>query len=83
METLVLRLRFQLSFLLETTCFAETPSRYLLEVAPEKVDELFKMLGEAKTTVVGTFTDDATVTVNDCSWNIDELRNAWLGGLQI
>ncbi len=71
----------ELSF--ETTCFAETPSRYLLEVAPEKVDELFKMLGEAKTTVVGTFTDDATVTVNDCSWNIDELRNAWLGGLQI
>ena len=49
----------------------------------KKVDELFKMLGEAKTTVVGTFTDDATVTVNDCSWNIDELRNAWLGGLQI
>ncbi len=67
----------------ETTCFAETPSRYLLEVEPSKLDALLTELESVHTTVVGTFTNDATVSVNDCSWNIDELRNAWLGGLQL
>jgi len=68
---------------LATTCFAETSSRYLLEVSPEKMDTLLSGLDSTHATVVGTFTNDATVSVNEYSWNIDDLRNAWLGGLQI
>ena len=67
----------------ETACFSETPSRYLLEVDPRKLDKLLSELEGVHAAVVGTFTDDATVLANGCSWNIDELRNAWLGGLQI
>jgi len=67
----------------ETMCFAETPSRYLLEVDPRKVDELLETLGEVSTTIIGTFTTDKSVKVNECCWNIDDLREVWLGGLQI
>jgi phosphoribosylformylglycinamidine synthase len=67
----------------ETMCFAETPSRYLLEVDPRKVDELLETLSEVSTTIIGTFTTDKSVKVNECCWNIDDLREVWLGGLQI
>ena len=47
------------------------------------MDTLLSGLDSTHATVVGTFTNDATVSVNEYSWNIDDLRNAWLGGLQI
>ena len=67
----------------ETMCFSETPSRYLLEVEPQNIDKLLSILGEVQAKIIGTFTDDATVSAKGCSWNIDDLRNTWLGGLQI
>jgi phosphoribosylformylglycinamidine synthase II len=70
-------------FSFETTCFAETPSRYLLEVKPEDIQTLKETLGEVSVISIGTFTDNSTVRANDCSWNINELRDAWLGGLRI
>jgi phosphoribosylformylglycinamidine synthase len=76
-----LSLPSNLSF--ETTCFSETPSRYLLEVDPRNLDQVLLTLGEVSTTIIGTFTNDNTVSANKCSWNIDELRDAWLGGLLI
>ncbi|MBC8523206.1 phosphoribosylformylglycinamidine synthase subunit PurL [PVC group bacterium] len=76
-----LSLPSNLSF--ETTCFSETPSRYLLEVDPRNLDQVLLTLGEVSTTIIGTFTNDNTVSTNKCSWNIDKLRDAWLGGLLI
>jgi phosphoribosylformylglycinamidine (FGAM) synthase-like enzyme len=67
----------------ETMCFSETPSRYLLEVDPQNIDKLLSILGEVQAKIIGTFTDDATVSAKGCSWNIDDLHNTWLGGLQI
>jgi len=67
----------------ETMCFAESPSRYLLEVEPKNLVALELTLQNVPTATVGIFTNNETVKVGDCSWNIDELRNAWLGGLQI
>jgi phosphoribosylformylglycinamidine (FGAM) synthase-like enzyme len=64
-------------------CFAETPSRYLLEVDPRNVDKLLETLSEVSTTIIGTVTTDKSVKVNECCWNIDDLRETWLGGLQI
>ncbi|MDP7009720.1 MAG: phosphoribosylformylglycinamidine synthase subunit PurL [Phycisphaerales bacterium] len=66
-----------------TMCFSETPSRYILEVEPQHTDALLSTLGSVPKTIVGTFTDDSTVCAHACSWNIDDLRNSWLGGLQL
>ncbi len=67
----------------EATCFAESPSRYLLEVKPQDVDTLQRTMGDVPNAIIGTFTGKKTVTAGECSWNIDDLRSDWLGGLQI
>jgi len=66
-----------------TLCFAETPSRYLLEVAPSKVDELLSLLGDVPSCCIGEFNASTTVCMDGCNWELDDLRGAWLEGLVI
>ncbi|MBB6428551.1 phosphoribosylformylglycinamidine synthase subunit PurS [Algisphaera agarilytica] len=71
---------------LTAKCFAETPSRYLLEIEPGKLDAAIKSLRDAGIPFaqVGTFTnhDDLTLRTADqgqlFAASLDELREAWL-----
>jgi phosphoribosylformylglycinamidine synthase II len=70
-------------------CFAETPSRYLLEIQPDKLDAVIKSLRQTDTPFgqVGTFTDHDRLTLRTpqdgqvLDAKLDDLRNAWLGTL--
>jgi len=70
-------------------CFAETPSRYLLEIQPDKLDAVIKSLHKTDTPFgqVGTFTDHDRLTARTSldgrvlDAKLDDLRNAWLGPL--
>jgi phosphoribosylformylglycinamidine synthase subunit PurSL len=70
-------------------CFAETPSRYLLEIQPDKLDPVIKSLRRADTPFgqVGTFTDHDRLTLRTprdgriLDARLDDLRYAWLGTL--
>jgi phosphoribosylformylglycinamidine synthase len=64
-------------------CFAETPSRYLLEVRQEDLDALRSLLGEIPHAVVGTFDETHTLTLDDHSWEIEDLEQAWSQGMVI
>ncbi len=67
-------------------CFAETPSRYLLEVAPGSLDKVIRSLREAKVPFaqIGTFTPHDRLTLRTpadgqlLDAKLDDLRNAWL-----
>jgi phosphoribosylformylglycinamidine synthase len=69
-----------------TACFAETPSRYLLEVAPGDLDDVLKALRADGIPFgqVGTFTHTDHVAVRCgkhgqiAKVSIDDLRTAWL-----
>ncbi len=71
---------------LTAKCFAETPSRYLLEIAPGHLDAVIRSLREAGIAFgqVGTFADHHNLTLRTAaqgqvfSATLDELRNAWL-----
>ena len=70
-------------------CFAETPSRYLLEIQPDKLDAVIKSLNNTETPFgqLGTFTDHDRLTLRSpqdgqvLDTPLDDLRNAWLGTL--
>ncbi|MEE2912667.1 MAG: phosphoribosylformylglycinamidine synthase subunit PurL [Planctomycetota bacterium] len=64
-------------------CFAETPSRYLIEVHPESLDALSVLLGDTKHVVVGTFNDSRKLSLGDYAWSIEELEQSWLEGMVI
>ncbi|MEM1447316.1 MAG: phosphoribosylformylglycinamidine synthase subunit PurS, partial [Planctomycetota bacterium] len=67
-------------------CFAETPSRYLLEIAPAHLDAVIKSLRDAGIAFgqVGTFVDHDQLTLRTAtrgqvfSASLAELRDAWL-----
>ncbi|MEX2216228.1 MAG: AIR synthase-related protein [Phycisphaeraceae bacterium] len=67
-------------------CFAESPSRYLVEVAPAKVDAVIRTLREMKVPFgqVGVFADHANLIVRSgkqgriMEESLDALREAWL-----
>ncbi|MFP4223247.1 MAG: phosphoribosylformylglycinamidine synthase subunit PurS [Phycisphaeraceae bacterium] len=69
-----------------TACFAETPGRYLLEVAPDQLDAVLKTLQDADLPVgqVGSFADHDELTLRTpakgriLSAKLDDLRQAWL-----
>ncbi|MEM1108624.1 MAG: AIR synthase-related protein [Planctomycetota bacterium] len=71
---------------LTAKCFAETPSRYLLEIAPDKVDAVIKSLREANVPFgqIGTFATTLNLTLRTAAQGqcltakLDELRDAWL-----
>lgn len=71
---------------LTAKCFAETPSRYLLEVAPAHLDAVIKSLRDAGQAFgqVGTFADHPNLTLRTAAQgqvftaSLDDLRNTWL-----
>ena len=67
--------------------FAETPSRYLLEVAPEDLAAVASSLGELPWREVGAFDDSAKFVVRhggrEAGIPIESLRNAWDAGARI
>ena len=64
-------------------CFSETPSRYLLEVAPDDLASIETHLGDLPWAVVGMFDKASTLRVSGTDLNIEltELRDAWLAPL--
>ena len=71
---------------LTAKCFAETPSRYLLEIEPGHLDAVIKSLREAGTPFaqVGTFAPHQDLTLRTATHGqvltapLDTLREAWL-----
>lgn len=69
---------------LGVACFAETPSRYLLEVDPASLSELATVLGEMAHCVIGTFVPEPTLTMGDTlTVSLDDLRSSWQSGLNL
>ena len=66
-----------------TGCFSETPSRYLLEVAPDKLEALRELLGEHPSRVVGTFTAERSVVLGQQHLDMQLLEEVWTDGLVI
>ncbi len=64
-------------------CFTETPGRYLLEVRRADLDALAGALEGVPFAIVGQLNDSPFLTVagTDVEVTVDELRAAWLGGL--
>jgi phosphoribosylformylglycinamidine synthase len=64
-------------------CFAETPSRYLLEIARNDLDAVDAALRGVPYAIVGEFDDSQRFVVSgaDVDLRIDALRSAWLGTL--
>ena len=70
---------------LATLCFAETPSRYLLEIVSEQLDAVMQSLREADVpfTRIGTFAEHADLTLRRGEGppalrvSLDVLREAW------
>lgn len=70
-------------------CFAETPSRYLLEVTPANLAATVDVLRQADIPCgqIGTFTDHDRLTVRIASQGqildepLDQLRRSWMGPL--
>ncbi len=61
--------------------FAETPSRYLLEVCPNGLDALAEALGDVPHRVIGTFDDSNRVHGDGIDVTLDDLHLAWATGL--
>jgi phosphoribosylformylglycinamidine synthase len=69
--------------------FAETPSRYLLEVKPENLDEIIRLLRDKQIPFgeVGRFNDSDKLTVRSnesgqlLEQSLGDLKAAWLGTL--
>ena len=66
-----------------TGCFAETPSRYLLEVRSDRLQEIESMLQGHPMTVLGSFTDDPTLVMDELRLDMSVLQDAWTNGLVI
>ena len=65
------------------TAFAETPSRYLLEVAPEHVDAVVAALADVPHAVAGRVHEDGVLRVSALGLEVslDALRQRWLAPL--
>ncbi|MBT7352293.1 MAG: phosphoribosylformylglycinamidine synthase subunit PurL, partial [Phycisphaerae bacterium] len=69
---------------LGVACFAETPSRYLLEVDPANLTELATVLGETPHCVIGEFVPEQILTMGDTlAVLLDDLRASWQSGLNL
>ena len=72
-----------------TACFAETPSRYLLEIRADQLDAAIRRLREAGTAFaqIGTFASHQQLTLRTprdgrlISASLDQLRRTWLAPL--
>ena len=68
---------------LVTACFTETPSRYLLEISPEKLDELDGLLDGHPCRVIGTFTSETRLVLGQLDIEMETLSTAWSNGFVI
>ena len=62
---------------LEARAFSETPSRYLLEVAPENITSITTMLAGVAHAVIGKFNNSGLLVVGNEKISIGALRAAW------
>jgi phosphoribosylformylglycinamidine (FGAM) synthase-like enzyme len=60
-------------------CFAETPSRYVLEIERGNLDAVERALGELPWASVGEFNNSGRLTLEAAGIDvaIDELQEAW------
>ncbi|MGA1400738.1 MAG: AIR synthase-related protein, partial [Phycisphaerales bacterium] len=67
--------------------FAETPSRYLHEVAPASLSKISEMLGDLPWRTIGGFDESGLFAIRfgggEASLSIDSLRDAWDSGARI
>jgi phosphoribosylformylglycinamidine synthase len=63
--------------------FAETPSRYLLEVKPDDVAAVETALAGHQVTRIGTFHEGDSFDLGDHHLGMVDLKSAWQGGLVI
>ncbi|MBT5136412.1 MAG: phosphoribosylformylglycinamidine synthase, partial [Phycisphaerae bacterium] len=73
----------ELSIPSDSLCFAESPSRYLLEVEPCNVKQLMQLLSETTCEVIGTFNNTNTLTLGSASWKLEDLMQGWMNGMVI
>ena len=68
-------------------CFAETPSRYLLEVRRDDLDAIDAIMrehvGDVRWAIVGEFNESGRLTLDAAGVDIEieDLRSAWRGTL--
>ena len=67
--------------------FAETPSRYLLEIDPQQMDTVRGAFGDVPHAVIGTVTEGSQLLVRDgdvhrATMALDALHDAWAEGCQ-
>ncbi|MHC4948500.1 MAG: phosphoribosylformylglycinamidine synthase subunit PurL [Planctomycetota bacterium] len=65
---------------LASRCFAETPGRYLLEIAPGDLERVEAILGDLPWAAVGTLNDSDRLTLagTDLDERLDDLEQCWL-----
>src|SRR5690606_20228130 len=63
--------------------FGETPSRYVLEVAPDRLEDALRALLGVRHAVIGSVDDSGRLAVAGARLEVDvaSLRSAWLGTL--
>ena len=64
--------------------FAETPSRYLLEISPKQLSTVQKLLGDTPSAVIAKIKDsnkfELVNNLDPCSCSLESLRTAWATG---
>ena len=63
--------------------FAESPSRYVIEVSPSNLAAVKSQLSELPVVVAGETRRERTLGIDglDCNLALDEISRAWLGTL--
>ncbi|MCH2147511.1 MAG: AIR synthase-related protein, partial [Phycisphaerales bacterium] len=62
---------------------AETPSRYLIEVAPSDVEAFVELMGATPCQEIGEVNDSNTLVVGNYTWDCNTLKSCWLEGMVI
>ncbi|MCH8316652.1 MAG: phosphoribosylformylglycinamidine synthase subunit PurL [Planctomycetes bacterium] len=67
----------------QTLLFAESPSRFVIEVSPSNLRAVESQLAEIPFAVVGKTRGERTLGIDglECAWPLDEISGAWLGTL--
>ena len=67
----------------QTLLFAESPSRFVIEVSPSNLRAVQSQFAEIPLAVVGKTRGERTLDIDglECAWTLDEISSAWLGTL--
>ena len=67
----------------QTLLFAESPSRFVIEVSPSNLRAVQSQLAELPFAVVGKTRGERTLDIDglECAWPLDKISGAWLGTL--